>query len=134
MTSDIEPYERRRYERFQAESGAFVVPKAQKRRIWQIIDISRGGLAFRYIPLGEEIMEFSELEILTRDTRFSLEKIPYRSISERDIPEERISDYQLKRHSVQFGDLTDNQISRLEHFIRNHAVSELRSSDYPAYH
>ena len=125
MSNHIEPYERRRYKRFQAESGAFVVPKGPKRRIWQILDISRGGLAFRYIPLGEEIMESSELEILTRDTLFFLEKIPYRSISECDLPEEHISDYPLKRHSVQFGDLTDNQISRLEHFIQNHTISDL---------
>ncbi len=125
MSNNIESYERRKYDRFQAENGAFVAPQAQKRRIWQILDISRGGLAFRYIPLGEEIMESSELEILTRDTRFSLEKIPYRSISECDIPEERISNYQLKRHSVRFGDLTDSQISKLEHFIQNHTASEL---------
>ena len=125
MSNNIESYERRRYKRFQAESGAFVVPKASKRRIWQILDISRGGLAFRYIPFGEEIMESSELEILTRDTLFFLEKIPYRSISECDIHEEHLSNYQLKRHSVQFGDLTNNQISRLEHFIQNHTVSEL---------
>jgi len=123
MSSNIESYDRRKNKRFQAEKGAFVSPKAQKRRIWQILDISRGGLAFRYIPLGEEIMESSELEILTRDTLFSLEKIPYRIISECDIPEERISNYQLKRHSVQFGDLTDDQISRLEQFIQNRTVS-----------
>ena len=125
MSNNIEPYKRRKYKRFEAENGAFVAPQAQKRRIWQILDISRGGLAFRYIPLGEEIMESSELEILTRDTLFSLEKIPYRSIAEGDISEERISNYQLKRHSVQFGDLTDNQILRLEYFIQNRTVSKL---------
>jgi hypothetical protein len=123
MSSNIESYDRRKYKRFQAENGAFVSSKAQKRRIWQILDISRGGLAFRYIPLGEKIMESSELDILTRDTLFSLEKLPYRSISECDLPEERISNYQLKRHSVQFGDLTDSQISILEQFIQNRTVS-----------
>jgi hypothetical protein len=125
MSSNIEPYERRQYKRFQAENGAFVSPNSQKRSLWQILDISMAGLAFRYIPLGEEIMDSSELEILTRDTRFTLEQIPYRSISECDIPEECFSDYQLKRHSVQFGDLTDSQISSLEHFIQNRTVSEL---------
>ena len=125
MSNNNESHERRKYKRFQAENGAFVSPKAQKRRIWQILDISRDGLAFRYIPFNEEIVRASELEILTRDTLFSLEGIPYRSISESEIPEERISKYQLKRHSVQFGELTEHQKSRLKHFIQNHTVSEL---------
>ena len=49
MSNNIEPNERRKYERFQAENGAFVAPQAQKRRIWQILDISRSGFAFRKV-------------------------------------------------------------------------------------
>ncbi|MFC1580344.1 hypothetical protein ACFL4N_05465 [Thermodesulfobacteriota bacterium] len=107
------------------EDGAFVAQRSQERKLWQILDICMGGLAFRYIPIAQEIIESSKLEIVTSDTLFSLENIPYRSISECEISEESLSKYSLKRHSVQFGYLTDDQKSELKYFILNHTVSEL---------
>jgi len=50
MSNNVVFHERRKYKRFHAENGAFVSPKGQKRRVWHILDISRDGLAFRYIP------------------------------------------------------------------------------------
>lgn len=125
MVDKIESHQRRRFRRFRAEEGAYVALKARKRKLWQILDIGMGGLAFRYIPLETEIKKSSELEITTRDTLVSLGGIPYRSISDCEIHGEFISNHQLRRHSVQFGKMTGNQLSRLEYFFQNHTVGQL---------
>ena len=84
MTVKKERVERRNHRRFRVPQSAFVTLRAHDVRVAQIIDISRGGLAFRYVGEG-----------LT------------------------------KRNSVQFGQLTAQQISQLECFIQNHTVGEM---------
>jgi hypothetical protein len=112
--------ERRQHKRFQTRDGAFAAPRAQDRKLWQILDISRGGLAFRYVDNGEELDGSSNLDILTRDTLFSLEGVPFQTISDVQIPEETFLGYGLRRRGVQFGELADSQTSQLEYFIRKH--------------
>ena len=63
--------ERRKYKRFHAQEGAFVSPRTHAQKFWQILDISKGGLSFRYIPQREDLKKSSELDILTHDTLFA---------------------------------------------------------------
>jgi len=116
--------ERRQHKRFQAQNGAYVSPRAQDRKLWQILDISRGGLAFRYVDKGEALERSSELGILTRDTIFSIEGVPFQTISDVEIPEETFLGYGLRRCGVQFGELADSQRSQLEYFIRKYTRNE----------
>lgn len=120
-----EPTERREHKRFQVQSGAFAFPRAYARKLWQIIDISRGGLAFRYVAPEEMPQEPPVLDILTRDTRFTLRKIPFKIISDSEIADDPASShFTLRRRSVQFGQLTNQQILQLEYFIVNHTIGE----------
>jgi hypothetical protein len=117
--------ERRRHERYQARKGAFVAPDTHVRKLWQILDISKGGLAFRYVVTGEDLDKCSALDILTADTQFFLEMIPVRCISDLEIVNESVSSYGIRRRSVEFGKLTPFQMSSLEDFIRNHAIESV---------
>ena len=117
--------ERRKDRRFRGEDGAFVSVSPCDNKFWQIIDISRGGLSFRYIPQAVDLDKASELDLITRDALFSLEKIPFKSVSDCEIADQCPSNYQVKRHGVQFGELMDNQISQLEYFIQKNTVAEL---------
>lgn len=112
--------ERRAHDRYQALKGAFVATLMPERKLWQILDISQGGLAFRYIPSEHKISESSKLEIITRDVRFTLENIPYKTVSEAEYSEKSSLGYPLLRHSVQFGSLTEKQMSKLSQFIKKH--------------
>ena len=85
------------------------------------IDISRGGLAFRYIAQEEELNRSSDLDIRTRDTGFSLEKLPFKDISDSAITNEQ-SQFNLRRRSIQFGELTPYQASQLKYFIRSYTI------------
>lgn len=117
--------DRRIHARFRVQEGAFAAPTSDARKLWQIIDISRGGLAFRYVDRGDVFEESSELEIITRDTLFSLENIPFRSISDSEIADEAFLNYPLRRHGVEFGTLGFTQKSQLENFIENHTEGEI---------
>jgi hypothetical protein len=118
--------ERRRHKRFKADEGAFASTRVRERKFWQIIDISKGGLAFRYVLSEENAVGSSELDIMTGDVGFSLEKIPYKVISDHKIIDEIPSTkLHLRRRSVQFGTLTPEQASQLEYFIRNHTFKEV---------
>lgn len=120
---------RRKHRRFQVQDTAFVVlraPSPHSTKVGQIIDISRQGLAFRYIADEGRSNGSSELEIVSADHSFYLDKVPFKTISDsktdKDVP---FSSIEMRRSGVQFGDLTPNQISRLEYFIWNHATSEV---------
>ena len=122
--------ERRKHKRFQVQDSAFVVLRARwphSTKVGQIIDMSRQGLAFRYIA-GEERSNGSfELEILLGDHSFYLNKIPFITIADCEVANEvPFSCIQMRRTGVQFGDLAPNQISQIEYFIRNHTTGEVQ--------
>lgn len=115
-------HERRRCKRVRVGDSAFVCLTAPGRRLWHILDISERGLSFRYVPNPETTEELPELEIVTRDTTFSLEKVPFKTISDTPMDEVARSNLQLRRRGVQFGEITELQAARLEHFINRYSV------------
>ena len=123
--SRIEVVERRRHKRFQAEEGAYAAVRPQYDKIGQIIDVSRGGLAFRYMVSGSQEDASSELDIFLIGDGFHLDKVPFQTVSDEGIPE-RLSPSSQKmwRCGVQFGELTQMQILKLKEFILNHTVVE----------
>lgn len=115
--------DRRRYQRYTIRDDAFamVTPLSAKRS--EIIDISKGGLAMRYVPGNERARISTEvdlfLNIFLRDISFCLLRLPVRTIS--DTPERAVEkDGKTRRRSVQFGTLTQNQENELETFINKH--------------
>lgn len=110
--------DRRRYKRVKADSGSFVSLGTSERKLWHILDISRAGLAFRYVHGMESVNSQSELEIVTRDTSFSLDHVPYRTVSDWEM-EKPGSPFRLRRCGVEFMALTKGQTDQLEYFISN---------------
>jgi hypothetical protein len=100
-----------------------------ERKYWQIVDIGEGGLAFRYVPDGGPLDDSGALVIATKDLLFYVEGIPFRIVSLSDIGESLPPTYWrrevLKRYGVEFGNLNVQQISQVEHFIQEYAVSEV---------
>jgi hypothetical protein len=122
----VRPVERRKHRRFQAQDGALVALRLHvSKLVGQIVDISKGGLAFRYIDIGDRPRGSFQLDILLEKSGFLLEKVPAKTISDSEMPEESpYSSTTTRRQGVQFGELTNNQKSQLEYFIRNHTVGQ----------
>lgn len=118
-----DPVERRRHKRFQAQEGAFAVARPEFTKLGQIMDISRGGLAFRYVVTGSQGNGAIEVDIFKAGDGFYLENIPIKTIWDLRVPK-KLSNGSLpmRRCGMQFGELTPNQISQLEYFIQNHTV------------
>jgi hypothetical protein len=113
--------EQRRYKRFRVKPGAFAIPKARSRKLWQIMDISEGGLAFNYVENGQRPDESYNLDIAYSRDSFYLEDIPYNTVSDFETENTTpLSSLNLRRCGVKFGELKDNQRSQLRDFIQNY--------------
>jgi len=120
-----EPFARRKHERFLAQEDAFVELRDHRGKIGKIIEVSKGGLAFHYIDIGDRPKESLELDIFLKKTGFRLEKLPAETVSDVEITKtihQGITT--IRRHGVKFGKLTKSQKSRLEYFIRHFTTDE----------
>jgi hypothetical protein len=123
LLSRIEVVERRKHKRFRAEEGAYAAVRPHYDKIGQIIDVSRGGLAFRYLVSDGQEDISSELDIFLIGDDFHLDMLPFKTVSDQEIPE-RLSpgSQKMRRCAVQFGELTQIQALKLEEFILKHTI------------
>ena len=117
--------ERRKNKRFQAAKNTYAVLRARGSKLGRVIDISKGGLAFRYVSVGQRLKGPLELDLLSHQYDYRIDKIPVKVITDLEVANKKVfKSTTLKRVGVQFGKLTREQKSKLEHFIRDHAVDE----------
>ena len=122
-------FDRRGHRRFRVRSVA--VAALNDSRIGIIMDISRSGLAFRYIDfnhdVGELLQEPTEISIVHDTADFSLLDLPCTITREQhQLPGFYISSLKMNKCCVRFGALTPNQESQLEYFI-------VHFTEHPAY-
>ncbi len=129
MADQKETLERRQYRRFKAAKAAFVMLRPQwpnSTVLCQIIDISLSGLAFHCSSIPDKTIQPSEMDILMRPSHFHLHKIPFRAIYDIQnfdkVPSEPNG---MRRCGVKFGQLTQDQRSQLENFIRHHTLGRV---------
>jgi PilZ domain len=116
--------DQRKYKRLRAQDGAFVDLKTSPIKIGKIVDISRGGLAFRYLQVGQRLREAFELDMYSRHNDFRMEKVPVKTIWDRQTAGELSFSARTRLRGVQFGKLTQNQFSELERFLLLNTVTE----------
>jgi hypothetical protein len=123
MRVNKEFVERRKHTRFQVPKSAFVGLGPYDAKVGQIIDVSTGGLAFRYV--GSEEPSNGELSIFVAEGDFYVGQIPFKTISDFEIPGKTPStSVTLRRSGVQFGQLSDHQTSQLEHLLHSLTLGE----------
>jgi len=120
-----ERVERRKHKRLRAEDGAYAAIRPHYNKIGQIIDISRGGLAFRYMVCNSENDGPCELDIFLLGNGFHLDKVSVRMVSDQEMPE-GVSPglLTMRRCAVQFEGLSQKEIFQLDYFIQNHTLGE----------
>lgn len=74
------PAEKRRFRRFQAPQNAFTLLRGPDGKLGQIIDISKGGLAFRYVGNGRKPKKAFQLDIFLANNGFRLEKVSFETV------------------------------------------------------
>jgi hypothetical protein len=102
---------------------AFAVIKSKPIKMGQIINISKDGLAFHYIDRQGASNSLFKMDILFAQDAFYLDRLLFKPIFDveidTDIP---LNSFAIRKCGVQFGELSSQQHSRLEYFIRNHTL------------
>lgn len=129
MAGKKEPVERRQCKRFRVREDTVVIFRSPDAGMGRLIDISMGGLTFDWVTSEVLPIEAAKLDICRTDSLFILYNLPCQSIWELSIYEEHPTSLHRKRCGVQFGELTPDQKSQLEHFIQSHTMGEAQAQD-----
>jgi hypothetical protein len=124
MTDTDRGVERRRHARFKVSGAVFVGFRPHNSRLGEVIDIGMGGLSFRYLATGEPSNGSRRLNIFLTERNFYLNDVLFETVSDFRTDEIPFTPVTMRRSSVQFGELTNSQISRLEYFIENYTTTE----------
>lgn len=137
LTGDNMPgkVDRRNHIRFAVKPGVFAVLGPYSSQMGQIIDISKGGLAFQYKQGKEEKADIYEVSILfdgKSDSNTSPFKFVGKAVS--DVAVKSSNPYsiaEVRRFSMAFTDLTYYQQAWLEECIQKHTTGQI-DIDSPA--
>jgi len=130
MIPHKEMVDHREHIRYRVPKDSFIAIGSDEPILGQIIDISMGGIAFRYMDSKKPTDE-SHLHIFLTEGDMSLGQVPIKAVSDHEIPntvlyktvDEIPPSYRtMRRCGVQFGDLTRHQASQLQHYIQNHTT------------
>ena len=112
----------RSYQRFKAMDRALVLVDLGPESLpFHIMDISEGGLSFRY--LGKKLKRSDIKKIsLYHDYKLIVDDIPIKAISDYRLLDNIVP---IRRGSILFKDLDPEKLSKLETFIREFAEAPL---------
>ena len=115
--------EQRRHKRFRVPKGSLVGLGPHNTKAGQIIDVSMGGLGFRYA--GSEEPSNGELDIVLNEREFFLGRMPFKTVSDFEMTSVvGPSSITMRRSGVEFRKLTEKQRSQLRYFIQKHTLGE----------
>lgn len=120
--------ERRRYQRYKVQSGAYAVFNPKKNKPCRIVDISIDGISVLFMEkTGDMVHNSEEMTILMQNDDLCVEKIPVEIISEFAIAsglDGEDDDPSPKRVGMKFGELSEAQRLQLEQFIWANNIGE----------
>jgi hypothetical protein len=122
MTNRKEWGDRRKHERFEVSMGVFVSFRPHDNRLGEIVDISMGGLAFRYLAAGEPLNGSYRLKIFLAEGDFYLNDVLFETVTDFGTYHIPFTSITMRRSGVQFAELTHHQMSQLKHFIHHHTM------------
>ena len=119
--------ERRKHRRYQVAENVLVFNSTT---FGQIINISKGGLAFRYLAQKDDPpLATFEIGILNGDNGFYLDQLKCRTVTVNDTPPiHPTSSTIIRKTGIQFTDLTPEQNERLASFLAENSIGEALSS------
>ena len=120
--------ERRKNKRYKAVEGAYVAVSPYSHKLGQIIDISMGGLAFKYIDTSNDDTQnnrFLEETIFLSSIGYYVGDLPFKTISDYEVTNAlSFSSMKVRKRHVRFTDLSFKQLFDLDYYLRNN-VSDL---------
>jgi len=116
--------EHRKHKRFQVPGGVFVGFGPRANKVGQVVDVSMGGLGYRYVGC-EESSDGSHLDIFSTDNDFYLGAVPFKTVCDLQVVGRALSSpMTMRRCGVRFGKLSRKQSAHLEYFIQRYTLGE----------
>lgn len=118
MQYDKTDPERRNHTRYRVDNGVFAIDST---RFGKVLDISLGGLSFTCInPEGWTTIT-KDTGILLGNDDLCLDQIPFQIASVRLLADKTApgSMIEIRRYSLKFGEMNDNQVIKLKNYIVN---------------
>lgn len=109
--------QRRQHVRFRVDEARVGVNRQRYARLGEIVDISLGGLAFRYVDNGSADQGFpdqAECWVSLNREKFQIENIAYTTVHDFKLLPAFL---ELRQRCLQFGQLTSSQVIHLEYVI-----------------
>jgi hypothetical protein len=126
--------ERRKEKRLAVEIGAFASISPNSNKLGQIIDISMGGLCFKYMSGDDEKWEENRTEdetLFLSSKGFYIGELSFKTIADYEVEDRSSLGFMKsrKRH-VQFTDLSFKQLFDLEYYIRSNTKGRIGEPEH----
>jgi hypothetical protein len=119
--------ERRKNKRYKAVEGAYAAISPNSHKLGQIIDLSMGGLSFKYIDTSNDDKELErtpETAVFLSSMGYYVGDLPFHTIADYEVTNApSFSSMKVRKRHVKFSDLSFKQLFDLDYYLRNN-VSE----------
>lgn len=120
--------ERRKNKRYKAVEGAYAAVSPNSHKLGQIIDISMGGLSFKYIDTSnddsKEDTRLPDETIFLSSMGYYVGDLPFKTVADYEVTNApSFSSMKVRKRHVKFTDLSFKQLFDLDYYLRNN-VSE----------
>ena len=120
--------ERRRNKRYKAVDGAYAAISPNSHKLGQIIDLSMGGLSFKYIDTSNDKDDngIPEEAVFLSSMGFYVGDLPFKTVSDYEITNTpSFSSMKVRKRHVQFTDLSFKQLFDLDYYLRNNVSEQI---------
>ncbi|WP_092234759.1 PilZ domain-containing protein [Desulfobacula phenolica] len=122
--------DRRKNKRYKAEEGAYAAISPNSKKLGQIIDISMGGLTFKYIDTNADDNENENLpeeKIFLSSMGYYVGDLPFKIVLDYEIKNApSFSSMKIRKMHVQFTDLSFKQLFDLDYYLRNNVSGQIK--------
>jgi c-di-GMP-binding flagellar brake protein YcgR len=117
MPTDSHQSERRQHERFLVKDLAIAVPNKPASQVGRIVNISKGGMAVRYLDQSDWLENAEAIDILV-NSNFFMTNIPIENVHDFKVENQvSFSIIDERQCCLKFGSLSPDQASLLDEFI-----------------
>nr|WP_320017364.1 PilZ domain-containing protein [uncultured Desulfobacter sp.] len=122
--------ERRKNKRYKAVEGAYAAISPNSNKIGQIIDISMGGLCFKYINTedkSKKSVHRNEESIFLSSLGYYVGDLPFQTIADYEITDTpSFSSMKVRKRHVKFTDLTFKQLFDLDYYLKENVLEQVK--------
>ena len=122
--------EQRKHKRFYVQNGTYAMLKYKPAMMGQITNMSKDGLAIRYIDGDQRLSDSKALDIFMTESSFYIEKLQVKTISDREVTDTHSSDSnKVRQRGVQFEGLHPIQLFQLYYLLQNYTKNRRSGKD-----